>query len=128
MGIEIRTMQDQIADYLRRDILVGNLESGQALREQEISERFGVSRGPVREVFRQLTQQGLLTAEPNKGVRVAPRPSSEMRPLIVELRQKIEIYVLDLVFDQLGDDDIVELENILFILVPVTVDLVFQKM
>jgi len=106
-------MQGQIAEYLRMDILSGKLESGQALREQEISERFGVSRGPVREVFRQLTQQGLLVAEPNKGVRVAQRPPPSMRPLIVEIRQTIELYVLDRTFDQLNEEDIVKLEGIL---------------
>jgi DNA-binding GntR family transcriptional regulator len=106
-------MQGQIAEYLRLDILSGRLEPGQALREQEISERFGVSRGPVREVFRQLTQQGLLVSEPNKGVRVAQRPSPTMRPLIAEIRQSIELYVLDRIFDQLNEEDIVELESIL---------------
>jgi len=112
-AISIRTMQSQIAEYLRLDILSGRLEPGQPLREQEISERFGVSRGPVREVFRQLTQQGLLVSEPNKGVRVAQRPSPAMRPLIVELRQTIELYVLDRIFDQLHEQDIGELEGIL---------------
>ena len=111
--ISIRTMQSQIAEYLRLDILSGRLEPGQALREQEISERFGVSRGPVREVFRQLTQQGLLVSEPNKGVRVAQRPSPAMRPLIVELRQTIELFVLDRIFDQLDEEDFIELEGIL---------------
>jgi len=110
---EIRTMQGQIAEYLRLDILSGRLEPDQALREQEISERFGVSRGPVREVFRQLTQQGLLVSTPNKGVRVAQQPSPSMRPLIIELRQRIELYVLDRFFDQITKDDIVNLEGIL---------------
>ncbi len=110
---EIRTMQGQIAEYLRLDILSGRLEPDQALREQEISERFGVSRGPVREVFRQLTQQGLLISTPNKGVRVAQQPSPSMRSLIIELRQTIELYVLDHFFDQINDDDIVNLEGIL---------------
>lgn len=106
-------MQGQIAEYLRLDILSGKLEPGQALREQEISERFGVSRGPVREVFRQLAHQGLLVAEPNKGVRVAQQPSPAIRPLIVEIRKTIELYVLDRIFDQLNEEDLVRLESIL---------------
>lgn len=111
--IEIRTLQGQIAEYLRLDILSGRLEPGQALREQEISERFGVSRGPVREVFRKLSQQGLLVSEPNKGVRVAQRPSPAMRPLIVEIRRSIELYVLDRAFEQISKETIVKMEGIL---------------
>ena len=36
-----------------------------------------------------------------------------MRPLIVEIRQTIELYVLERTFDQLNEEDIVELEGIL---------------
>ncbi len=67
----IRTLPEQIAQRLRLDIMSGKLKPNHPLREQEVSERFGVSRGPIREVFRQLSQQGLLVTEPNKGVRVS---------------------------------------------------------
>ena len=101
-----RTIPEQIAERLRTDILAGRLEPGQPLREQEIAERFGVSRGPVREAFRQLGQQGLLVTEPNKGVRVAQQLSAEVRPLVVELRRTIETAVLANIFDQISDEDI----------------------
>ncbi|MBE0698769.1 MAG: GntR family transcriptional regulator, partial [Anaerolineaceae bacterium] len=83
------------------------------LREQEISTRFGVSRGPIREVFRQLTQQGLLVTEPNKGVRVASQPSEAIRPLIIDLRLRIEWFVLDSIFEKIGEEQIVAWEKIL---------------
>lgn len=108
-----RTMPAQIAERLRRDIISGKLKPGEPLREKELSERFGVSRGPIREVFRQLTQQGLLVSRPNKGVRVAPHPSVSVRPLIVELRRKIETFVLDSIFDQITEQDIATWEGIL---------------
>ena len=101
-----RTIPEQIAERLRTDILTGRLEPGMALREQEISGRFGVSRGPVRDAFQQLAQQGLLTTEPNKGVRVAPQPSMAVRPLVAELRRTIELFVLATIFDQITEADI----------------------
>lgn len=107
------TMPEQIEAQLRTDILTGKLMAGDPLREKEISEAFGVSRGPVREVFRQLTQQGLLTAIPNKGVRVASRPSTSIRPLVVALRLKIELFVLDQIFDEITAEDIRYWESIL---------------
>ena len=76
------------------------------MREVDLSERFGVSRGPVREAFRQLSQQGLLVLEPNKGVRVAQNPSVEVRPLVVQLRRTIEVFVLENIFDRITDADI----------------------
>ena len=83
------------------------------MREIDLSERFGVSRGPVREAFRQLTQQGLLVLEPNKGVRVAQNPSVEVRPLVVELRRTIECFVLESIFEQITEADIMLWEEIL---------------
>ncbi len=108
-----RTIPDQIADQLRLEILSGRLVPGQALREQEVSERYGVSRGPVREVFRQLTQQGLLMREPNKGARVAHQPSASVRPLVVELRKTIELFVLEATFESITEEKVAELDGIL---------------
>ncbi len=108
-----RTLPEQIAARLRQDVLSSKLKPGDPLREIDLSERFGVSRGPVREAFRQLTQQGLLVLEPNKGVRVAQNPSVEVRPLVVELRRTIERFVLESIFEKITESDIELWEEIL---------------
>ncbi|MYD11430.1 MAG: GntR family transcriptional regulator [Chloroflexi bacterium] len=108
-----RTLPEQIAARLRQDVLSSRLKPGDPLREIDLSERFGVSRGPVREAFRQLTQQGLLVLEPNKGVRVAQNPSVEVRPLVVELRRTIERFVLESIFERITASDITLWEEIL---------------
>ena len=108
-----RTLPEQIAARLQQDILGGQLKPGDPLREVDLSERFGVSRGPVREAFRQLTQQGLLVLEPNKGVRVAQNPSVEVRPLVVQLRRTIEVFVLESIFNRITDSDIATWQAIL---------------
>jgi DNA-binding GntR family transcriptional regulator len=109
----VRTIPEQIAEHLRQEIISGSLTEGEPLREKEIADRFGVSRGPIREVFRQLTQQGLLELEPNKGVRVADSPSPEVRSLIVELRRKVETFIISNCFDQISEKDIQTWELIL---------------
>ena len=38
------------------------------MHEVELAESFGVSRGPVREALQRLIQEGLLRAEPHRGV------------------------------------------------------------
>lgn len=108
-----RSIPEQIAARLQQDILLGILQPGQPLREQDLSSEFGVSRGPIREAFRQLTEQGLLTLEPNKGVRVAQLPSPKVRPLIAELRRKIELFVLENIFERITEADLAAWEEIL---------------
>lgn len=62
---------ERIAERVREGILVGTLLPGQRLREVEIARQLEVSRGPVREAFQRLIQEGLLEARPARGVVVA---------------------------------------------------------
>src|ERR1700722_12409438 len=55
-----------VAEWIFR----GELTAGQKLTEQEVAERLGVSRGPVREAFRALADVGLLQIEQNRGAYV----------------------------------------------------------
>ena len=85
-----RTLQEQIAHHLRHDLLTGRFEPGAPLRETEIAERFGISRGPIRDALRELAQSGLVVFEPNQGIRVAERIDTRVRPFLLELRADIE--------------------------------------
>lgn len=62
---------DLIATELRNAIYSGGLPTGSPLREVEISRQLGVSRSPLREAAQRLVQEGLLTAIPGQGLRVA---------------------------------------------------------
>jgi GntR family transcriptional regulator, rspAB operon transcriptional repressor len=101
-----RTMREQIADHIRTDVLTGELEAGERLREQDLAARYGVSRGPVRDALLQLTKEGLLVAKPNCGVTVSHPPSEELQPLIVELRRRIEGFAIGRAVASFGEDDI----------------------
>ena len=61
---------DQIARRLLRDIMRGHYKPGERIREQEVADRLGVSRGPVREALHMVEQDGLVTNVPWKGARV----------------------------------------------------------
>jgi GntR family transcriptional regulator, rspAB operon transcriptional repressor len=86
----VRSLREQIAAHLRADILSGAIARGEPMREVPLAERFGVSRGPIRDVLAQLTQEGMLTAERNCGVRVSEAPDEWMQPVIIGLRRMIE--------------------------------------
>jgi len=67
-----------IADALRVEILQGLLPSNLPLRQDELAERFGVSKIPVREALYQLKAEGLVTFFPNRGAVVAELSSAEV--------------------------------------------------
>jgi len=58
--------------WLRQEILSGRMRPGQALSENEIAQRLGVSRTPVREAIIRLEGEGLLAVRPQVGTTVAP--------------------------------------------------------
>ena len=64
------TISDYIFTDLREGIINGTLKPNQTLREEEISLRFGSSRGPIRESLRLLLQTGLVVHQPRKGFKV----------------------------------------------------------
>jgi DNA-binding GntR family transcriptional regulator len=106
-----RTIREQIADRIRVDVISGRLAEGTNLREQALAKQYGVSRAPIRDALLQLTQEGLLVAKPNCGVRVGSPSGDEIQPLVVELRRKIEVFALRKVFRQLTDADIDRLKE-----------------
>ncbi len=64
---------------LEEAIVSGELEPGRVLRQEELSERFDVSRTPVREALRRLAALGLVSFVPNRGVRVRTITLDELR-------------------------------------------------
>lgn len=80
---------------LRQLILGGQLRPGERVREIELADRFGVSRGPVREALRVLENEGLILRKPRMGSFVIPLTSSDSRD-IYELRTVIEPLAIQL--------------------------------
>jgi DNA-binding GntR family transcriptional regulator len=83
-----RTRAAELAAALADDILRGRLTPGLRLDEQELAQRFGVSRTPVREALGQLAATGLVEHRPRRGVIVAvisPLRLHEMFAVMAEL-------------------------------------------
>ncbi|MES2792086.1 MAG: GntR family transcriptional regulator [Planctomycetota bacterium] len=96
---------NQIAHQLRGDILSGRIPEGSRLTEAQLTKRFGVGRGLIREALQRLSLQGLLVTRPNCGAMVAPEAPREIRGLILPIRRTIEVYALRLIFEELTDAD-----------------------
>lgn len=74
-------LSDQIRNALTDEIASGVLAAGIALDEQDLADRFGASRTPVREALRQLASSGLVEMRPRRGVvvtRMTPERIMEM--------------------------------------------------
>ena len=78
-----------VYDQLREDILKRRLGPGSRLVEHDLTERFAVSRGPVREALRRLAAEGLIEHVPNRGGIVRRLSRGEMRELF-EIRIALE--------------------------------------
>lgn len=63
-------MARRIVGRLRHAIVTMRIKPGEKLSEQEVADRFGVSRQPVREAFIKLAEAGLLRVLPQRGTMV----------------------------------------------------------
>jgi len=89
--LEPRALSRRIVEQLKRVIIAGELSAGDRVLETDLAEQLGVSRGPVREAFRQLEQEGLLVSYPHRGTFVASVPEDEIEE-VYALRAQIEVY------------------------------------
>ena len=90
---------------LRNSILSGELGPGAQLRQDEIAIRFGTSRIPVREALRQLSAEGLVELQPNRGA-VVKAYSVEEIVEILEIRIGLEARALRLAIPNMAEEDI----------------------
>jgi DNA-binding GntR family transcriptional regulator len=109
----VQTIPMQLAAQLRRDLLSGRFQPGEPVREAPLAQRFGVSRGPIRQVLQQLAHEGLLVARPNRGIVVAARPPKEVCEVIWPVRAEIETRALRQCFDDLNESDFGAWEDVL---------------
>jgi DNA-binding GntR family transcriptional regulator len=79
----------RVADHLRTAILRGDILPGDRIRQEDVAERFGTSRLPVREALRMLEAEGLTEHEQNKGARV-PRLSRHEVDVMYQMRERLE--------------------------------------
>ncbi|MEM1362594.1 MAG: GntR family transcriptional regulator [Pseudomonadota bacterium] len=68
----------EVANALRELILEGELASGEKIREKELTERFGVSRTPLREAMKMLSSEGLIELIPNRGAIISQTSDEDL--------------------------------------------------
>jgi DNA-binding GntR family transcriptional regulator len=103
------TKADEIALEIEHAIVSGELPPGSVLRQDDLSARFHVSRTPVREALRRLVGVGLVSFEPNRGVRVRTVTREELYEAFL-VRAELESLATELAACKRTEEDIDELE------------------
>jgi DNA-binding GntR family transcriptional regulator len=83
-------------------ILCNEVLPGQKLHHQELSERLGVSRTPVREALTRLAQEGYVSLLPNRGFTCKEIGLQEAEELY-ELREALEVFGVQKAIENMTD-------------------------
>jgi DNA-binding GntR family transcriptional regulator len=102
------TKVDEIALILENAIVSGELAPGTVLRQDQLSEEFGVSRTPVREALRQVAAVGLVSLEANRGARVRSLSPEELAETFV-IRAELEGLAAELALPLMTRSDLSDL-------------------
>jgi DNA-binding GntR family transcriptional regulator len=105
------TLRERILETIRDAIIKGALKPGEKVAEPELAERFGISRTPIREAFRQLETEGYLTVIPRKGAVVAAFSQKDVEEFYA-IKSILEGYAAKRACENLSGKEIEKLESI----------------
>jgi DNA-binding GntR family transcriptional regulator len=107
-GMDFRTKEEQVADFLREGIISGMFPRGSRLKQAEIAERLQLSITPVREALKLLKAEGYINGNSYRGACVVPFDATASRE-VLELRLMLESRLIRGTAEKVRAQDIVEL-------------------
>ncbi|WP_306226712.1 GntR family transcriptional regulator [Bosea beijingensis] len=107
-----QTVAGAAVNELRRRILSGAVAAGEALRQDALAREFGISRIPIREAFRQLAAEGLVTLHPHRGAVVTALSALDIAELF-DLRAILEPDLIRRAVPRLCEGDFARAEALL---------------
>ena len=109
-GNEFLPLREVVYETLRKAILEEKLRPGERLMENTIAQKLGVSRTPVREAIRMLSDEGLVLLIPRRGAQVAEISRQELSD-VLEVRSSLEKLAIRRACERITDDQIRLLEK-----------------
>ncbi|MDS0138840.1 MULTISPECIES: GntR family transcriptional regulator [unclassified Amycolatopsis] len=106
-----RGLADEVADRIRDAVFDGVYAPGSQLREVELAEALGVSRGPVREALLKLEREGLVRSEWHRGATVTALTDEDVTELD-SLRAALEQLAVELVLERAVDEDLAAIDAV----------------
>lgn len=108
---EFGNAEQWVCHHVRRWILEGMLRANEEINQQDLANRLGVSRSPVRDALRRLEGMGLVTINPNQRAVVTSLTLDNMRE-IFEMRAALEGLAARHAAPVLTESDLIELESL----------------
>ena len=105
------TLREKILESIRDAIISGTIKPGSRVSEPELADRFGISRTPIREAFRQLESEGYLKVIPRKGAVVSAFTQKDVEEFYA-IKSILEGYAARLACTRLTDKEIERLKVI----------------
>lgn len=93
--INVDRLEVHVVTRLRQQILTGVHPDGSRLREEPLAAQLGVSRGPVRDALKALSEEGLVELVPRRGAFVRWIPAEDLREIVL-IRGSLEQVALRL--------------------------------
>jgi DNA-binding GntR family transcriptional regulator len=107
---EPQTLVEKLTAAIQVDILEGRLRPGDRLEEIALSQKYEVSRTPIREALRQLAATQLVELRPRLGAVVASPTAGEVVDLF-ELVAELEGMAARLAVERLDDSNLIAIEK-----------------
>jgi len=114
-------LRETVTIALRDMILAGGLQPGDRIIETELAERFGTSRGPVRDAIADLEHAGLVRTVPRRGSFVATLTSRDVEELY-SFRLLLEEFAVSRAVERVRPGDVRALEDAINALANVALD------
>ena len=109
---EYLPLREVVYTTIRKAILKETLKPGERLMENTVAEKLGVSRTPVREALRMLSDEGLVVLIPRRGAQVAQISAKELND-VLEVRVVLEELATIKACEHMTDEDLAAFEEAL---------------
>jgi len=104
------SLSEKVYQRIYKRIISGTLKGGDKITEASISSSMGISRAPVREALKRLSEDHLVVLVPRSGCFIALLSKEEVEE-IYEIRKRLECMALEYAFEKLDINEVRDLKN-----------------
>lgn len=105
-------LKKEVHENIRHKIITNQIHAGQRLVEQELIDRYGIGKTPLREIYQELQRDELIEIIPQFGTRVVTLDIQTLKE-VVQIRKALECLSAELASQYISSKEIDQLSKIL---------------